>query len=185
MWIKKCFLCVICLALYGQEAPQKSPSQSNIESLYIMPYENIQALQSLITHIKNAKKSIDISIYSFTNREIAKALRDSAQKGVKITIIYDKSSNLKNDTSTIGYLAKYNNIEVCTLEGKSAPNYKGIMHQKMAIIDGEILILGSANWSKSAFEYNYETMLITQERSHTRKAAQYFARMAKECQAFR
>ena len=185
MWIKKCFLCVVCLALYGQESPQISPNHSNTESLYIMPYENNEALKSLLTYIKNAKKKIDISIYSFTNREIAKALRDTAKKGVKITIIYDKSSNLKNDTSTIGYLAKYNNIEVCTLEGKSAPSYTGIMHQQMMVVDGEILILGSANWSKSAFAYNYETLLITRNPSHTRKAAQYFARMLKECQAFR
>lgn len=183
MWVKKCFLCVMCLfALgYGQTNP---PSNSHTEILYMMPYENTQALQSLITHIKNAKTHIYISIYSFTNREIAKALRDAAQKGVAITIIYDKSSNLKNDTSTIGYLAKYKNIEVCTLEGKAAPNYTGIMHQKMAIIDDETLILGSANWSKSAFAYNYETLLITQNPSHIRKASQYFARMLKECQAF-
>ncbi|WP_394909734.1 phospholipase D-like domain-containing protein [uncultured Helicobacter sp.] len=174
MWIKKCFLCVMCLfALgYGQE------------NLYMLPYENTEALKSLLTHIKNAKININISIYSFTNREIAKALRDTAQKGVKITIIYDKSANLKNDTSTIGYLAKYKNIEVCTLEGKSAPNYAGIMHQKIAIIDDKILIVGSANWSKSAFAYNYETLLITQNPSHTHKANQYFAHMAKECQAF-
>ena len=59
MWIKKCFLCVVCLALYGQESPQISPNHSNIESLYIMPYENNEALKSLLTYIKNAKK-IDI-----------------------------------------------------------------------------------------------------------------------------
>ena len=179
MWGKKYFLCIVCCFALGY-------GQANVatESLYFMPYENTQALHDLLAHIKNATTSINIAIYSFTNREIAKALRDAAQKGVAITIIYDKSANTKNDASSIGYLAKYKNIEVCTLEGKKGANYTGIMHQKMAIIDDTTLILGSANWSKNAFSYNYETLLITQNPTNTHKAQQYFARMRQERKAF-
>ena len=82
-----------------------------------MPQEQEKAIKSLIQTIKSSQKTLDIAIYSFTNREISKAIRDTAKKGVKVRIIYDKKSNKDNDYSTIGYLAKLKNIQTCLLEG--------------------------------------------------------------------
>lgn len=153
------------------------------EIVYFMPYEQKQALAHLISLLKGAKENINISIYSFTNKEIAKALRDVARRGVSINIIYDKESNQNNPKSTIGYLSKYKNIQTCLLSGKSARNnkYKGLMHQKMAIIDRNILILGSANWSKNAFENNYETLIMTSSPQSIQKALQTYSQMFAQC----
>lgn len=153
------------------------------EILYFMPSESKQALNHLITLIDEAKENINISIYSFTNREIAKALKKSASRGVSINIIYDKSSNFKNPKSTIGYLSKYQNIHTCFLEGRSSRGgkYKGLMHQKMAIIDRQVLILGSANWSKSAFSNNHETLFMTSNPQSIQKALKNFTQMFSAC----
>lgn len=153
------------------------------EIVYFMPYEQKQALTHLISLIKNAKENINISIYSFTNKEIAKALRASAKRGVSVNIIYDMESNKNNPKSTIGYLSKYQNIQTCLLSGLSAKNkhYKGLMHQKMAIIDRSVLILGSANWSKSAFENNYETLMLTSNPQSIQKALQTYKMMFSQC----
>lgn len=153
--------------------------------LFMMPYEQSQALKSLQDAFKRAQKSIDISIYSFTNREIAKTLRDSANRGVKVRIIYDKDS-AKDARSTIGYLEKYNNITTCTLKGRKAQNgnYYGIMHQKMAIVDKNILYIGSANWSKNAFENNFETLFYDDDSYLVNKALNAFEKMIKECDKF-
>ncbi|RDU55855.1 nuclease NucT [Helicobacter sp. MIT 00-7814] len=163
---------------------KKIASTQNNEQLFFMPFEQKQALNALLSSFKSAKQSIQVSIYSFTNKEIAKALKDAAARGVKVAIIYDKDSNAKNKTSTIGYLAKYKNISVCLLEGLDAGKYKGIMHQKMAIVDSRLLVLGSANWSKSAFEYNYETLLFSDNTEFVAKAQRTFALMAQKCQMF-
>ena len=176
MFARKLFLLIVfCVSFHAN---------IQADSLYFMPYENKQALASLIQSFKGAREHIAVAIYSFTNREIAKALRDAASSGVKIQIIYDKSSNLKNTTSTIGYLAKYKNISVCTLEGLSAKNYNGIMHQKMAIIDKSLLFIGSANWSKSAFEHNYETSLVSKNKEFIDKALKTFKIMHKNCKPY-
>lgn len=153
------------------------------EIVYFMPYEQKQALTHLISLLKGAKENINISIYSFTNKEIAKALKDVARKGVSINIIYDKESNQNNPKSTIGYLSKYKNIQTCLLSGKSARNnkYKGLMHQKMAIIDRNVLILGSANWSKNAFENNYETLIMTSNPQSIEKALKTYSQMFSSC----
>lgn len=153
------------------------------EIVYFMPFESRQALTHLISLINGAQQNISISIYSFTNKEIAKALKKAAQRGVSVNIIYDMESNKKNPKSTIGYLSKYKNIQTCLLSGITSKSnkYKGLMHQKMAIIDRTVLILGSANWSKSAFESNYETFMLTSNPQSIEKALQVYSRMFEQC----
>lgn len=156
------------------------------DALYFMPQEQNTALNALLSTIQNTQTSLDVAIYSFTNREISKAIRDIAKKGVKVRIIYDKKSNQDPNKSTIGYLAKLKNIETCLLEGERSRNgkYNGLMHTKMAISDNSHLVLGSANWSKSAFETNYETLLITQNQDSITKAKQHFERMFQKCEKY-
>lgn len=156
------------------------------DSIYFMPYQANEAISSLINEIKAAKSHVHIAIYSFTNREISKAIRDSAKKGIKYKIIFDYKSNVNNNISQIGYLAKLKNIEVCTLEGILSQNgkYNGIMHHKLAIIDGKTIIFGSANWSKNAFELSYEMLLISQNQNYINSANQYFQKMLSECKAY-
>lgn len=50
------------------------------DSLYFMPQEQDKALQALISTIQNSQNTLDVAIYSFTNREISKAIRDIAKK---------------------------------------------------------------------------------------------------------
>ncbi|MDE5817106.1 MAG: FAM83 family protein [Helicobacter sp.] len=164
-----------------------STSAFGASELFMMPKEQKAALSSLLSSLKAAKSSIDIAIYSFTNREIAKALRDVAAKGVKVRVIYDESSNEpSNASSTIGYLAKLQNVEVCTLKGNKAANgkYFGIMHMKVAIVDDSVLFIGSANWSKNAFENNYETLLRTTESALVDKSKATLAEMRTKCREY-
>lgn len=153
------------------------------EILYFMPDEQNKAFAHLISLIQNAKQNINISIYSFTNREIAKAIKQASSRGVSVNIIYDHSSNNKNPQSTIGYLSKYQNIHTCLLSGKQSKDkkYFGLMHQKMAIIDRNILIIGSANWSKNAFLNNYETFFMTSNPQSIDKALKVFSKMFSQC----
>lgn len=159
---------------------------AHANTLYFMPDEQDKAFNALLSTIKNTKTSLDIAIYTFTNREISKAIRDIAKKGVKVRVIYDKKSNSDPNKSTIGYLAKLKNVQTCLLDGKRSNNdkYNGLMHIKMAISDKEQLILGSANWSKSAFETNYETLLILQNKAFINKSQKAFEAMFKLCEKY-
>ncbi len=170
--MKKLVFLVLCAGLLSAD------------SLYFMPYDAKSAVNALVSEIKGAKKEVKIAIYSFTNREIAKAIRDSAKRGVRFKIVFDYKSNIDDSYSQIGYLAKLKNIEVCTLQGKNNGKYNGIMHNKIALIDDKSVVFGSANWSKSAFEVNYEMMIISQNKSYISQIEGYFAQMLKECKAF-
>ncbi|WP_104748896.1 phospholipase D-like domain-containing protein [Helicobacter cetorum] len=157
------------------------------DSVFFLPYEQREALNSLISSISNAKESVKIAIYSFTHRDIARTIKSVASKGIKVQIIYDYESNHNNKQSTSGYLAKYPNIRACLLRGlraKSKNSYYGIMHQKVAIIDNKVVFLGSANWSRNAFENNYEVLLKTDDFDVALKARSYFKKMLGSCVGF-
>jgi len=147
--------------------------------LYFMPYEAKSALKEFLASIDKAHSNIDILIYSFTHKKIAKHLKNAAKRGVKIRLIADYKQNIKSRYSQIGYLAKYRNIFVYTIKGKPSRNkeYYGKMHIKMAIIDHKKLIFGSANWSYFAFSKNYEILYFLEDRELANKSERYFQKI--------
>jgi phosphatidylserine/phosphatidylglycerophosphate/cardiolipin synthase-like enzyme len=147
------------------------------EQFYLLPKEKEVALESIIKKIDSAKSSIHISIYNFTHKKIAKAIKKAAKRGVKIEIIFDEKSVKKKQGKTmLYYLAKYKNISIYTLQGKLSKKkkYHGIMHMKMAVIDSKIVIFGSANWTYSAFSNNYELLYISKNYAIAKKFERVF-----------
>ena len=132
--------------------------------IFFMPYDGKKAENKLFYLFSHAKKEIKITIYTFTNKNLAKALKIAAKKGVKITIIADKKE-AKYNYSVIPNLATLKNFYIYLLSGKSYKNgEKAKMHVKAAIIDNNYLITGSANYSYSAFYKNYEYIMINTDK---------------------
>ncbi|WP_197972075.1 phospholipase D-like domain-containing protein [Nitrosophilus labii] len=156
------------------------------DEIYILPYEAKPALDTLLKSIDLSKNQIDIAIYSFTNRKIAKHLKKAAKRGVKIRIIFDKESNLYNKRSQLRYLAKYKNIKTYIISGKpfKKNDSYGKMHMKLMIIDNKRVILGSANYSYSAFGKNYEILYIKDDYKIAKKCEKYFERIKSKAQEY-
>lgn len=158
------------------------------EKFFLLPKEKTSALQNLYKEIDLARSTINISIYSFTHKKIAKKLKNAAKRGVKISIIFDeKSTKSQKGKSMLPYLAKYKNITVYKLKGKLAKSkrYHGIMHMKMAVIDSKTIIFGSANWTYSAFSNNYELLYITRDYAIAKKFEKYFLLLKKRAVLYR
>jgi phosphatidylserine/phosphatidylglycerophosphate/cardiolipin synthase-like enzyme len=155
------------------------------EYTYLVPHDNQKAQKHMVNLFKHANRSIKIAIYSFTNREFLKALKYAARKGIKITIVADKESNsYKNRYSIIPQLAKLKNVEVKLLSGKRMKNRNGLMHIKLAIIDDRIVSFGSANYSYSAFNKNYELVYINDNLTFTKQFIPIFNKLNKEAEEY-
>jgi phosphatidylserine/phosphatidylglycerophosphate/cardiolipin synthase-like enzyme len=129
-----------------------------------MPHDGKQAEKKLFYLFSHAKKEVKITMYTFTNKVLAKALKIAAKKGVKVIIIADKKET-KYKYSVIPSLATLRNFHIYLLSGKSYKNgEKAKMHVKAAIIDNRYLITGSANYSYSAFYKNYEYIMINTDK---------------------
>ena len=158
------------------------------EQFFLLPKEKKAALQSIYQKIDTAKTTINLAIYNFTHKDIAKRLKKAAKRGVKIKIIFDeKSVRKKQGKSMLYYLAKYKNIQVYKLKGKLAKSKKhhGIMHMKMAVIDRKTVIFGSANWTYSAFSNNYELLYINEHKEIAKKCEKYFGILLKKAKLYR
>ena len=153
---------------------------SSDHKLYLLPDKSKQALKAITKELAHAKKDVKITIYNFTHKKIANTLKYIAKKGVKVKIIFDFESSAKRKSkSMLYYLSKYKNIECYQIKGKYAKKkrYYGKMHQKMAVIDDKVLILGSANWSYSGFGKNYEVVMIEKDKKLAKKYSKFFDKL--------
>ncbi|AFC69799.1 phospholipase [Rickettsia amblyommatis] len=102
--------------------------------------------------IDKASTSIYVQAYGFTDVDIADSLIAAHNRGVKVKILLDKS-NLHSKYSKLSKI-KSAGIDVLI------DNVPGIAHNKVMIIDENIVITGSFNFSKNADYKNAENVII-------------------------
>lgn len=107
--------------------------------------------EKLIYWINKANRSIHIMIYSFTLDSIGEALINAYNKGVEVKIVMEKEQ--------LTAYSEYYKLKKAGVEVKLDSN-PALMHNKVAIIDGEIVITGSYNWTQNAETKNNENLLI-------------------------
>lgn len=129
--------------------------------------------------IGNAKVSVYVQAYSFTSAPIAEALVSAQRRGVHVEVILDKSQRAEHYTSA-DFVAR---AGIPTwIDAKHA-----IAHNKIMVIDGNLVITGSFNFTKAAEEKNAENLLILKGealaerylhnwREHKQHSAEYTSR---------
>jgi len=142
--------------------------------VYFLPKSGYKAQKRIISLITHSKHKINIIMYAFTNKKIAKALKIAAKHNVKITIIADREE-AKYKRSVIPNLAVIKNINIHLLSGKKFKNGNcGKLHAKAAVIDNKFLITGSANYTYSAFFKNYEYIILHTDKNLINKFNYFF-----------
>jgi phosphatidylserine/phosphatidylglycerophosphate/cardiolipin synthase-like enzyme len=107
---------------------------------------------SIVGQINAAKLEILVQAHSFTSTSIAKALLNAYKRGVTVEAILDKSQRKEKYTSATFLV----NAGIRTfIDDKHA-----IAHNKIMIIDKEMVITGSFNFTKAAEEKNAENVLV-------------------------
>jgi phosphatidylserine/phosphatidylglycerophosphate/cardiolipin synthase-like enzyme len=114
------------------------------DSLYFFPQDAKKAKSDIEKLINNSKKSIDIAMYNFGHKKIAKLLDKAQKRGVAVKIFYDKKD------------VDFKNIKAKKLSKK--------LHTKIAIFDKKTVVFGSPNWTKKSFKKNYEVLYITDDK---------------------
>lgn len=123
------------------------------------PAENCR--QKIIDMILNAKESILVQAYYFTDFSIAEALVKAKKREVQVKIILDKGQ-IDDKNRIIPYLRK-NQLEVYI------DHQPAIAHSKVIIIDNEVVIGGSYNYTDSAATRNAENVTIIKNREFAKK----------------
>ena len=115
--------------------------------------------KEIISNIDNAKNTIDIAIYGYSNTpKIERAIEKAKSRGVKIRLIYDldaKGENIYSDTD------KFIKLIPDNVNDKNSLYSKNTMHNKFYIFDEKVVISGSANLSHTDMSgYNSNSIIV-------------------------
>ena len=156
------FLCLSALATVSWwQSVQAEPQPAEILAIYFTPPAG--GASGLIKQIDGAKKSIKVMAYGFTATNLAEALVRAKRRGVDVGLVQDEKS-AQNNRETLPILLAAG-IEVRS-DGKHA-----IQHNKVMLIDDDIVITGSYNFTKSAEKRNAENIMIVRSSYAARRYA--------------
>lgn len=121
---------------------------------------------TLVAYINRAKFSLDIAIYNYTYAstiaDIAAAINNAYNRGVKVRIIYDGSAGNTGIPKVSSSVPK--------LASPQGSNYN-IMHNKFVVVDAKssnandaIVWTGSTNWSNNMFYLDANNVVIVQDK---------------------
>lgn len=133
--------------------------QVSFKDMIDVHFTNIHS--HIINHISKAESDLKICVAWFTDVDIYKSILNVQKKGVLVYIIvanheFNKKSKvdfkeLLNNKGNVGYIGSLND----TVSDK-------LMHNKFCIIDNEIVITGSYNWTFKA-RMNDENIIVIKD----------------------
>lgn len=143
--------------LFGPSSVANTPNPkitidgTPVEVLY-SPEDSVAA--RLLELIDGAQESIYFMAYSFTSNEIGNAIVERAQAGVTVAGVLDNGQINSNQGT------EYDAFLQAGLDVRQDGNTEGLMHHKVLIIDRQIVVTGSYNFTASAEENNDENVVI-------------------------
>merc|ERR1712150_19678 len=122
-------------------------------------------LERLLYYISKATKTIDVCVFLVTSEPLTKCIIDKLYQGIKVRLIVDGTTYESEDSQVPKFVA----AGACVISnwGEIPSGDNGItsgdllMHHKFAVIDNNIVISGSFNWTFSAAMKNNENIIIT------------------------
>jgi phosphatidylserine/phosphatidylglycerophosphate/cardiolipin synthase-like enzyme len=158
----------------GQFGPT-SPSTANQQSttldgtpIQVLFAPEDKVMNYLVLLVKSAKKDIAIMAFSFTHDKLGEAVMGRAKAGVDVNVIFETS----------GSKTRYSELTslYCARVPVRQDGNPGTFHHKVIVIDDEIVVTGSLNFSASADEDNDENVVVVTNRAIAALYLQEFER---------
>lgn len=135
--------------------PLKPPAvvEDNI-AVYFSPHGG--AMAATIKEINQAQRTIDVQAYLITAKDFVDALQSACARGVRVRVILDKN----NGGGAFSALAFFSDGKVPVWRDGAHKD----AHNKIILIDGNIIITGSFNFTDQSDEVNAENLLIIRDK---------------------
>ncbi len=154
-WVEEMMRILVASSVGASNSPvaEASVGTAHHAETYFSPNPNCP--KRIASLFDQARKSVDVCVFTITDDRIARPILAAHRRGVKIRIISD-NDKAKDPGSDIDEFRKYG-IDVRL----DASVYH--MHHKFAIFDGLWLLNGSYNWTRGAAENNQENFIVTRD----------------------
>ncbi len=166
---------------FGPSSPADTPyplvsiegQERTVEvEVYFSPDDGVR--QQLLDLLATAQSNVRFMAYQFTNQELADALIELSDRGVTVQGVLEERS-ISSEYSQFGYLAA-GGVDVW------ADDNPYIMHHKVFIVDDQVVVLGSYNFSGNAEDDNDENVLIVHDSRVAQAFMAEFGRVLQEAQ---
>ena len=157
-------LFVVALLIYTKVlAPNTNNAQtiSSIDSQIELIIEPDMGKTPILSAIKDAKSSIDLEIYLFSDTDILQELENAKKRGVNVRVILEENpyGGFSSNTETKNKLAYYG------IDWKwDNKNYE-FTHSKFLIIDSKTGYIMNLNLSNASFTKNREFAIVTTDKT--------------------
>jgi len=143
------------LALAGEPAIIPPPSADRaVQVLTTRPGDGIRA--AALAAIGDAHQSIDIEMFVLSDRLVLEALVAAARRGVHLRVLLDPTQ-----PQNAAVFAQLQPAGAMVRFYRQAGDE--LLHAKLGIFDGGVVLFGSCNWSRSGFTRNHELDLLLSE----------------------
>jgi phosphatidylserine/phosphatidylglycerophosphate/cardiolipin synthase-like enzyme len=163
--IRFVFAACLCLVPFHQLSAQEAGAEATRVppiAVYFQPGGGATA--AIVKEIHTAKATILVQAYGFNSAAIGKALVEAQQRGVKVFVILDKSKVSEEQDSQAGLLVRHG--VPTRLDGSHHA-----AHNKVMILDGQVVISGSCNFTKHSERDNAENLLVIRDKALAEKYA--------------
>lgn len=158
IYIKYLVIILMLVLQYPQYSHSENTTAVEME-VFFSPEDHVSP--KIIEKIQQAKHSIYVLVYSFTDRDISQALIDAHKRGVDVQIIIDGGQ-------TDHYRTQADECKNAGIPVYADMKYK-IAHDKVMIFDDQIVLTGSYNISYSADKFNSENVIFVYNETIAKK----------------
>ena len=123
---------------------------------FLLPESKKNAIDTFCDLIDGAKTQIRGAIFTFTHPKLVDKLIGAKRKGVDIGLAIDRYTAAGASKKALERLRAAGIDLLIHRENQ-------LLHHKWALIDEKTLVLGSANWTRSAFTKNHDFLLVIEE----------------------
>ncbi|MEZ6009047.1 MAG: phospholipase D-like domain-containing protein [Planctomycetota bacterium] len=112
-------------------------------------------LGALLEAWRRVRERADVCVFTITDDRLTREIEAAVRRGVRVRIVSDddKSEDLGSDVDRLRAAGAQ-----VVLDASEAH-----MHHKFAVFDGQQLVTGSFNWTRSASEVNAENLVVTDD----------------------
>ena len=128
----------------------KSLAKAEVVGIYFTPPSDVAA--AVVEVIDQSQSEVLVQAYGFTHNGIAQALLRAHARGVQVKVLLDAKT-----VSTNRYVTDLLVTQQIPLRLDAG---HAIAHNKVIVVDGELVITGSFNFTNSAQTRNAENLLV-------------------------
>ena len=142
---------------FGPRRPPRLQTRFVIQGVSVENYfsPEDEVAEKIVALLRDAQRRIEFMAFSFTRDDMGDAILERAQAGVEVRGVFE-------NTGSQTRFSEYGRLREAGLDVRRDGN-PFLMHHKVIIIDGRIVIFGSYNFSINADEDNDENVLIVDD----------------------